>query len=233
MRPGPRYDPGSVRGGSATRGREAGTRLPARCLVAGTRVRAKTSSVVMELLRPPSSLVCYRLVASLAAALIATACAAPASMPTPTRTRTPQQARNPRPSASPARQWLATATARPTARPTSTATATATATGQSQPIAVGIGLPEAEQEVLSWLDPSREPRVEWSRYVRRRDLESALGGETTIDAWDAAIDRVPWSALVVCPSMISSTGNLGRARRGRPCYPMTGSAQLRQPREDP
>ncbi len=49
-------------------------------------------------------------------------------------------------------------------------TPTVTPTDEPEPLTVGVSLAEAEREVLSWLDPSREPRIEWSQYVRRSDL---------------------------------------------------------------
>jgi hypothetical protein len=58
-----------------------------------------------------------------------------------------------------------TSTPRPT--PTGTATSTPTVVPLSNAVSAGVSLEEAESEVLAWLDPSREPRIEWSRYVRR------------------------------------------------------------------
>ena len=62
-----------------------------------------------------------------------------------------------------------TATASPTASPS----ATATPLPLDAPVVVGVPLEEAEREVLSWLDPEREPRLEWSAYVRREALVKA------------------------------------------------------------
>ena len=72
-----------------------------------------------------------------------------------------------------------TATASPTASPS----ATATPLPLDAPVVVGVPLEEAEREVLSWLDPAREPRLEWSAYVRRETLAAAkMGMDSDIDA---------------------------------------------------
>ena len=53
-----------------------------------------------------------------------------------------------------------------TPSPTASPSVTATPLPMDAPVVVGVPLEEAEREVLSWLDPAREPRLEWSAYVR-------------------------------------------------------------------
>lgn len=60
-----------------------------------------------------------------------------------------------------------------TPSPTASPSVTATLLPLDAPVVVGVPLEEAEKEVLSWLDPAREPRLEWSAYVRREALVRA------------------------------------------------------------
>ncbi len=47
-----------------------------------------------------------------------------------------------------------------------------TSTRLPEPVTVGVSLEEAEREVLSWFDPGRPARMEWSKFIQRSDLES-------------------------------------------------------------
>lgn len=69
-------------------------------------------------------------------------------------------------------------TAGPSATPTPMSTAPPLPL--DAPVVVGVPLEEAEREVLSWLDPAREPRLEWSAYVRRETLVKA-GVDNLVD----------------------------------------------------
>jgi len=86
-----------------------------------------------------------------------------------------------------------TATASPTASLSATPTLMATASPLplDAPVVVAVSLEEAEREVLSWLDPAREPRLEWSAYVRREALIQA-GVDHFIDQRSGfSEDRLP------------------------------------------
>lgn len=65
-----------------------------------------------------------------------------------------------------------------------------TATDRTEPQPVAVSLDAFEQQVLSWLDPTREPRIEWSKYVWRSDLIRALpflrlAPARLVDEWPA------------------------------------------------
>jgi len=72
-----------------------------------------------------------------------------------------------------------------------------------EPLVTGVSRVEAEREVLSWLDPSRSPRIEWSQYVRRSDL-SRQGITLLRDQWDVfmdvPVDGLPDPLIVVLAS---------------------------------
>ena len=60
-----------------------------------------------------------------------------------------------------------------TPSPTASPSVTAIPLPLDAPVVVAVPLEEAEREVLSWLDPEREPRLEWSAYVRWEALVRA------------------------------------------------------------
>lgn len=80
-------------------------------------------------------------------------------------------------------------TAAPLTRPTPKPSDIPSPAPPPEPVVVHISLEEAEREVLSWLDPTREPRIEWSRYVRRAELATAV--RTT--AWSILRDQ--WEGI--------------------------------------
>jgi hypothetical protein len=72
--------------------------------------------------------------------------------------------------------------------PTVTLTATVSPTaGPDEPVTVCVSLEEAEREVMRWFDPTRQPRIEWSKYMRR----DAFIAQFTWDAWLADMWLVP------------------------------------------
>lgn len=92
----------------------------------------------------------------------------------------------------------ATSAISPTATNAASATTIPTPTDMPGPIAVAVPLAEAERDVLSWLDPTREPRIEWSKYVRRRELGEAIeanGHMFLLDMWPGLFEHVPLSTL--------------------------------------
>jgi hypothetical protein len=116
----------------------------------------------------------------------------PACQPVPT----------PPPTATPA--YTATPWASRTPTPTATATITPTGTlsptptDLPEPLTVGVSLREAEREVLSWFDPTRAPRIEWSRYVRRSELAEAIPPERfgiLLDQWPQGFEERNLDAL--------------------------------------
>jgi hypothetical protein len=93
-----------------------------------------------------------------------------------------------------------------------------------------LALPEdvAGREVLGWLDPARDPRIEWTRVVRREDLVQAWGAEPLVNA------AVPGRAILTAPDLppvlvavLASTGGMSRQVEGaggvvpNPCWGVT------------
>ena len=115
-----------------------------------------------------------------------------------------------------------------TAATVSTATPTASPTLDTAPIEVAVTLDEAEREVMSWLDPSREPKIGWSRYVRRGELERTVATTrwaTVRDKWGGGFEdrfineltkdyyRVQGESLAL---VVASTGGIGELSGIRP-----------------
>ena len=158
---------------------------------------------------PPCAAVCRRAVAGAIGMVVVAALAACQPLP---RTPTP----NPR---------FAPVTASPTASPSATATLTATAPPLplDAPVVVGVPLVEADREVLSWLDPAREPRLEWSAYVRREALVRA--GWTIAQDWMAGfveerpIDHLSDPVIMVVVSTRGIDPILGIDEKGAPRAP--------------
>jgi hypothetical protein len=72
--------------------------------------------------------------------------------------------------------------------------------------------------VLSWFDPHREPRIEWSRYVNRDDLLAALDDNQLLDRWAVATYReghdLP-STLILVVASTEGIDDLTPTRSGR------------------
>jgi hypothetical protein len=69
-------------------------------------------------------------------------------------------------------------------------------------VVVAVGLAEVESEVLSWLDPTRGPRIEWSRYLQADVLVTAIGHWPVSDQWSGEVnllnvDRVAGPVIAV------------------------------------
>jgi hypothetical protein len=81
-------------------------------------------------------------------------------------------------------------TVTPTLTPPITVTPTpraSPAAGLAETVVVGVSLKEAERQVLAWLDPEREPRIDWARYLRRDAFVAAFAPRT----WLADMSLVP------------------------------------------
>lgn len=116
-----------------------------------------------------------------------------------------------------------TNTLQPTPRPT--VSGTATSTGVPEPIAVSLSRQDAEREVLSWFDPTREPHIEWSKYVRRNEMAAALqaaGMGLLRDVWRSSFEDVPLVLMDDDPLVVvvASTRGIdplsGHERDGQP-----------------
>ncbi|MFN8422200.1 MAG: hypothetical protein U0470_02020 [Anaerolineae bacterium] len=120
-----------------------------------------------------------------AAALVASLLTALAACrPAPTTSPPPITWPSPWPSATldPSRGHIVPPPLTPTPTPTPTARPTI---DPSVSLPVSMSLDEARSEVLTWLDPTREPRIEWSGYVARDDLDvfGDVGACLTDDLW--------------------------------------------------
>ncbi|MEO8085059.1 MAG: hypothetical protein ABI780_14655, partial [Ardenticatenales bacterium] len=80
----------------------------------------------------------------------------PSTMPAPSTTPVPTPTRTARPTVDPAAEWP-----------------------------VSMTLDEARSEARSWLDPKRQPRIEWAGYVARADLSVFVAGQacSTDELW--------------------------------------------------
>jgi len=106
------------------------------------------------------------------AAIVGVAITAAACRPTPTPTQPPSPTSSATPTRPPAER--PSPTRKPA--PTSTPTATPSAIEDFGPAAVSLTLADARAVVLGWLDPTRDPRIEAVRYLRRSsDLRDVLG----------------------------------------------------------